>query len=181
MTHGQTKANRRAVVEDVHGVAGEPGNRREPVHDVSEAIERVSELGPAWRGGESEARQVGGDHVEVVPQGRDQVAEHVGRRRESVKQEQRGGRVGPRFSAEDLQAVHIDEAVSRHRCPSSPTGRTAADGLLLLPRLYRVTVSGSSPPPWKMAYSGRRLSLAGNWWRSSEVRSPPRAQTPCPI
>src|SRR5215467_853037 len=30
-----------------------------------------------------------------------------------MKQEQRRRRVGPRFSIEDLQAIHIDEAVSR--------------------------------------------------------------------
>src|SRR5262245_8633045 len=32
---------------------------------------------------------------------------------------------------------------------------------LPLPRLYRVTVSGSSPAPWKIAYPGRGLSQAG--------------------
>jgi hypothetical protein len=49
----------------------------------------------------------------VVRQGRDQVAEHVGRRRKSVKQEQRRRRGGARFPVEDVQAIHVDEAVPR--------------------------------------------------------------------
>src|SRR5215831_1073658 len=115
MARRETEADRRTVVENVNGIAGEPDNRREPVDDVGEAIEGVPELRPVRSVGESEARQVGSHHVVVIRQARNQVAEHVGGRRESVKQQQRGRRAGACFSAEDVQAIHIDKAIS---CPT---------------------------------------------------------------
>src|SRR2546428_5385333 len=94
-------------------MTGKPGDLREPVDDVGEVIEGVPEPRPVRRLGETEARQVGGDDMIVIRQGRDQVAEHVGRRRKSMKQEQRRRRVSPRFSVEDLETIHVDEAVPR--------------------------------------------------------------------
>ena len=101
----QTEANRRAVVEDVHGMTGKPGDLREPVDDLGEVIEGVPEPRPVRRLGETEARQVGGDDMIVIRQGRDQIAEHVGGRRKSVKQEQRRRRVGPCFSRNQESSV----------------------------------------------------------------------------
>src|SRR5262245_4898241 len=113
MARRETEADRRAVVEDVDSITVEPGDRGEPSDDVGEVIERIPELRPVRGVGEAETGQVGGDDVVVVRQGRDQVTEHVGRGWEAVKQEQRWRRVGPRFSVEDLEAVHLDDAVSR--------------------------------------------------------------------
>src|SRR5262245_24005328 len=62
----EAEADRRAVIEDVDGITGEPGDGREPVDDVGEMIEGVPELRPLRRLGEPEARQVGGYHMVVV-------------------------------------------------------------------------------------------------------------------
>jgi hypothetical protein len=62
----QTEANRRTVVEDVHGMTGEPGDLREPADDVGEMIEGVPEPRPVRRLGKTEARQVGGDDMIVI-------------------------------------------------------------------------------------------------------------------
>src|SRR5262249_61265105 len=55
----ETEADRRAVIEDVDGITGEPDDRREPVDDVGEMIEGVPERSSLRRLGETEARQVG--------------------------------------------------------------------------------------------------------------------------
>src|SRR5262245_31117860 len=111
MARREAEADRGAVIEDVDGIPGEPGDGREPVDDLGEVIKGVPELRPLRRLGETETWQVGGDHMVVVRQGRDQVAEHMGRRWKSMKQQQRWRRVGPRFPIEDLKAIHLDEAV----------------------------------------------------------------------
>src|SRR5262245_16039308 len=103
----EAEADRRAIVEYVDGITAEPGDRGEAVDDVGEVIEGVPELRPFRRLGETETRQVGGYYVVVVGEGRDQVAEHVGRRRKSMKQEQRRRRVGPGFPVKDPKAIYI--------------------------------------------------------------------------
>src|SRR5262249_9933098 len=62
----ESETHRCAVVEDVDGITGEPGDRCEPVDDAGELIEGVLELRPVRRGGETETRQVRGYHMVVV-------------------------------------------------------------------------------------------------------------------
>src|SRR5437899_3323068 len=62
----ETETHRCAVVEDVDGITGEPGDRCEPVDNAGEVIEGVLELRPVRRVGETETRQVRGYHMVVV-------------------------------------------------------------------------------------------------------------------
>ena len=85
MLHREPEAGRRAVVEDIDGVAIE-------ADDLGEAVDRLRDpvegMAAARHVGVAEARQVGGDDVEAIGQKRDEVAEHVAGAREAVQQQQ---------------------------------------------------------------------------------------------
>src|SRR6516162_11004249 len=75
-------------------------------------LERVFELSSIRSVRESETRQIRSDDVIAVPQERDQVPEHVGRRRKAV-QEHKGGSFGVAgLPIEDVDAVDFDGAVT---------------------------------------------------------------------
>ncbi len=58
--------------------------------------------------GEAEARNVRGDDAVFLRQEGDEVAEHVGRRREAVEEEDHRGIGGTRVPVEDFEAVGVD-------------------------------------------------------------------------
>ena len=63
----------------------------------------------------AEAGVVRGDQVELVGQGRDQVAEHMRGGREAVQQQDRRGVLRTRLPVEDVQAVDVHGAVRYFR------------------------------------------------------------------
>lgn len=87
--HGEAEADRRAVVEDVERVAGQPERVGEPGDHLGQAVEGVGELFAVGRVGEAKAGQVWGDEVVVAGEVREEIAEHVRGSRETVEQEQR--------------------------------------------------------------------------------------------
>src|SRR5260370_6536305 len=74
MLHREREAGRRAVVEDIDGIAIE-------ADDLGEAVDRgrdlVEAMAAARHVGVAESRQVWGNDVEAIGQERDEVAEHV--------------------------------------------------------------------------------------------------------
>ena len=107
MLDGEPKAGRRAVVEDIDGVAIEADDFGEAVDDVGDVVEGVGEVAARRHVRLAEARQIGRDDVEAVGQQRDEIAEHVARRREAVQQQQLRRIGGARLAIENLEAVHI--------------------------------------------------------------------------
>ena len=73
--------------------------------DLREPVERVLEV--VWHLGVAEARVVGGENVEAVGEGRDQVAELVRGGRKASEQEQLGARGVAGLAVEDGQALDV--------------------------------------------------------------------------
>ena len=67
----------------------------EAVDDVGDVVERVGEVAARRHVRLAEARQIGRDDVKAIGQQRDEIAEHVARAREAVKQQQRRRIRGP--------------------------------------------------------------------------------------
>ena len=68
MLHGEPKSGRRAVIEDIDGVAIEPDHVGEAIDRRGDPVERVVAVRHV---GLSEPRQVGSDDVKPVGQERD--------------------------------------------------------------------------------------------------------------
>src|SRR5258708_3710070 len=109
MPDREPEAGRRAVIEDIGGIAIE-------TDDLSEAIDRlrdpVKSAASAGHVGLAEARQVWRDDVETVGQERDKVPEHVARAREAVKQQQLRRIRRARLAIEDAEAVQVGGAIA---------------------------------------------------------------------
>ncbi len=85
MLHREPEARRRAVVEDIDGIAIEADDFGEAVDQLGDPVEGVA---AARHVGLAEARQIGSDDVEAIGQQRDEVAEHVACARKAVQQQQ---------------------------------------------------------------------------------------------
>ena len=90
MLHCQSEADRRAIVEDVDRELLEVEQLSETADHVRDVLEGVGELIPPRLLGHTEARKVGRHDMVAAGQFRDQVAEHMARAREAVKQEDDG-------------------------------------------------------------------------------------------
>src|SRR6516162_7316148 len=108
MLHCNPEAGRRAVIEDVDGIAIEADDLGETVDRSRDLIEAMA---AARHVGVAEARQVGGNDVEAIGQERDEVAEHVAGAREAVQQQQLRGARRTGLAIEDLEAVHVGGSV----------------------------------------------------------------------
>src|SRR5262249_6852136 len=126
MLHGQTEPGRRAVIEDVDGIAIE-------ADDLGEAVDRFRDLvegeASTRQVGLAEARQVGSDHMEAIGQERDEVAEHVARTRKAMEQQQLLGVRRTRLAIEDVKAVHVRRAIPDSGHGASPLKDLRPSGL----------------------------------------------------
>ena len=111
----QPVADRSAVVLDVERVLLQPDLLGELLHHVGQLVEGVVELAYGRGRTVAEAGVVRGDQVELVGQGRDQVAEHMRGSREAVQQQDRRGVLRTRLPVEDVQAVDVHGAVRHFR------------------------------------------------------------------
>src|SRR5215469_7018373 len=89
MLQGKPPSYGRAVVHNIHGVACNTELFEQTVNQLAEAVESISELASLWHITLAVSRIVRSDQTIAVCQGRNQVAEHVGRCWESM-QEQNG-------------------------------------------------------------------------------------------
>jgi hypothetical protein len=130
---GDPEARRRAVVEDVDREALQTDHFGEAVNDAGDVIECVRELAPRRHLRLAETWQVGGDDVEAIGQERDEIAEHVARAGEAVKQQQRRRIGAPGLAIKDLETVHVGRTIfdgSHCVSPSEhPHTRAAREGL----------------------------------------------------
>ena len=109
MLHREPEAGRRAIVEDIDGIAIE-------ADDFGETVDRCPRAGRSvWRAarhvGLAEARQVGGDDMEAIGQQRDEIAEHVTGARKAMEQQQLRRVRGAGLAIEDIEAVDIGGAI----------------------------------------------------------------------
>ena len=109
MFDSQTEACRRAIVEDIDGVAIEPDHLGEAVDRLGHLLEGV--LGAGRHVGFAETGQVGSDDMEAVGQARDQITEHVTCAGEAVKQQQLGSAERACRTIENVETVHVGDAV----------------------------------------------------------------------
>jgi len=108
---GDAEADGGAVVLHVHREGGGTDDLGELVDDSGQVVKGVLELIHSGGGAVAEAGVVGRDDAVLGRQRGDEIAEHVRRGREAVKQ-QDGGRVGgPGLAVEDVEAVHPRGAV----------------------------------------------------------------------
>jgi hypothetical protein len=107
VTGGDPEPDRRAVVEHVQRETVEAEHLRPAVDDVSEVLERVTEVVPRGHVRLAEAGQVRGDEVKTVGEQRDQLAELVARGRETVQEHHRRRVSWPRLPVEHRHAVDV--------------------------------------------------------------------------
>jgi hypothetical protein len=113
MLQRQSPAHRRAVIHDVHCVTLHPELVEQSVDELAEAIEGVGEPGAIRHVALAVARIIRRDDAVTIRKRRDQIAEHVRRRRKAV-QEQHDRRLrGPGFAIKDVHAVDLGGAVMR--------------------------------------------------------------------
>src|ERR1700678_2761607 len=115
MSHGQTKAGWRSVVEDINCIAVEAECLGEGVRGARQCVEGIRVFSFLRDFCESKTRQVWCDHAKLVCQAWDEFAEHKGRGRESMQQEHhRRARVACR-TVEDFDSVCFDLMNGCHR------------------------------------------------------------------
>ena len=135
MRHRQAQAGRRAVVENIQGVAAQAERVGEAIDELGESVERIGELSARRGFRVAEAGEVGRDHAVAIGEPGDQVAEHVRRGRKAVQQEQDRRVGGPGRAIEDVDVAHSDRLV-RNAHGSIPTfHELVADGLRRFGRL----------------------------------------------
>src|SRR5262249_19045217 len=110
----QTEADRRAVIEDVNGILIQADRLSELIDDLSEVIEGVGELLAIGGLGESEAGQIGCNYVIALSKNRNEVAEHVRRRGESVEQQDGRSVPGAGLAIEDAGIADIGVVIVGH-------------------------------------------------------------------
>ena len=108
MLDGEPEAGRRAVIEDIDGIAIEADDLGEAVDRLRDPVEGVAAVRHV---GLAEARQIGSDDVEAVGQQRDEIAEHVAGAREPVQQQQLRGAGRAGLAIEDVEAVHVGGSI----------------------------------------------------------------------
>src|SRR6185437_7834833 len=120
MADGDAETGRRAIVEDIDRKAIKSDDFGEAVDDPSDVIESVAELVPRRHVRLAEARQIRSHDMELVGKQRNEVAEHMARAREAVKQKQLGRTGRSRLAIENLHAVYVGKAIfcSGHECHS---------------------------------------------------------------
>ena len=101
----QAKSHRRAIVEDVEGVAGDPDRVGKGFHGLGQAREAVLET--LRRGREAKPREVWSDHMEAIGQTWDQMAKLVGRGRKAVQQQDRRMLPASGFAVEDRDVTDV--------------------------------------------------------------------------
>ena len=102
MLDREPEAGRRAVVEHIDGVAVEADGLGEAVDCLRDLVERVR-LGRPIR--IAEPREIRGDDMRAVGEARDEVAKHVARGREAVKQQEFRRVLRAGLAIEDVAAV----------------------------------------------------------------------------
>ena len=85
----------------------QPDLLRELLDHLGQMVEGVVELVHGGHRAVAVAGVVRGHQMELVGQGRDQVAEHVRTGGEAVEQEDDGGVLRPRLAVENIQAVDL--------------------------------------------------------------------------
>ena len=123
------ETSRRTVVEDIDCEALEADHFGEAINDIGNVIERVSELATRRHVRLSEARQIGRHEMKATGEMRDEVAEHVARAWETMKQQQRRRIRRPCLAIEDLQAVDVGGAIVDGSHWLSPSFRNFLVGL----------------------------------------------------
>ena len=111
MLQRQPPAHRRAVVHDVHRVTPHPELIEQAVDEFPEAIEGVSKPGAIRHVALAVARIIRRDDAVTIRKRRDQIAEHVRRRRKAVQEQHDRCLRGPGFAIEDVHAVDLGGAV----------------------------------------------------------------------
>src|SRR5262249_55879316 len=112
MTNGQSKARRRAVVENVKREAIESDDLGKALDHASNVIECVTEFFARRHVGLAETGKVGRDEVEFVGKQRNEIAEHVSGARKAVQEKQLRRAGSLRLAIEHFDAVDFDSAVS---------------------------------------------------------------------
>jgi hypothetical protein len=77
------------------------------IHEFGDVAERVFELVVVGRSALAESRIVRCDHMIAIGEQRDEIAEHVRRRWETVHQNKCGRVGGPSFAVEDVRATDV--------------------------------------------------------------------------
>jgi hypothetical protein len=164
MLHGQAEPRRRAVIEDVDGVAIEPNDFSEAVDRLRDPLEGVIEIaGFAATGhvGSAEARQIGSDNLEAIGQERDQIAEHVTGTGEAMEQQQLGGVRRACSTIEDVKPVYVGSAVldgghGKHNL-SRASSQVTEPSLARLDRWGRAATPGkwdaATPGSWYVEFA----------------------------
>ena len=106
--HGQAKARRCAIVENIQGVARQGQRIGERLEGSREGIEGILVAALLGNFGEPEARQIGCDHTVAIRQTRHQFPILKGGRRKSVQQEHNRSIHGAGFPIEDRHPISRD-------------------------------------------------------------------------
>src|SRR5258708_3537687 len=102
MTRRKSKADGRAVVLNVDGIFRDALLVEEMVDGVGEVVEGVGVLFGRRGIAVAEAGIVGSNHVVLVAERRNEVAEHMGRTGIAVQKDKRGSVLRPGFAVENL-------------------------------------------------------------------------------
>ena len=105
------KAHRAAVILHVQCVARKPERFGKVIHDLSDMIERVSELFRVRPIAMSKARIIRSDHVIAIGKPGEERLEHPRGRGKSVQQQKRGRVFRPGLSVEDGKFVNLYRAI----------------------------------------------------------------------
>src|SRR5262249_23316252 len=108
MPDGESESGRRAVVEDIDGIAIEADRLSEMIDRLCDPVESAA---AARHVGLSEARQIGGDDVKAGGKERDKTPEHMAGARETMEQQQVGRAGLARLAIEDLEAVQVGSSI----------------------------------------------------------------------
>src|SRR3974377_1987383 len=107
MAHGETKACRAALVEDVHCKPIEADDLGEATDHAGDVVERVSEFFSRRHVGLTEPGKVRRDHMKSIGEQRDQITKHVACARKAMQQQQLWRAGWSRFAIKDLETVDI--------------------------------------------------------------------------
>src|SRR5215469_5946161 len=110
-------------------------------------LEGVGKLLPVRSIGEAESRQIGCDDVIMIAQNWDEIAEHMGRGRESVQQENGWGGFRAGFAIEDSVAVYRGMLIGDHESSfvgSESALRPRQEGDYITPVNLSITVLDAS-------------------------------------
>ena len=144
----QAVADRGAVVLDVDGVFGQAELLGELVDHLRQVVEGVGELVVRRHRAVAVAGVVRRDHVILVRQRRDQIAEHLRAGREAVEQEDRRGVLRAGLAVEDVQVADLHGLVVHDRLFGRWRGRPRLVALVIV--VLRSRVRGiACPAGWQ--------------------------------